>query len=174
MTCGSRSLTSNVQRQRESQVKCPSRCFRHYAKTLKTLNPESHAKMSGDIHTDAPMTFWQRVGRIAKEIGFPERPRTADDEEPPPAPSIVMLYRLRDGELPLGQLSSSEERWLRKAFTFLKRIDYWRRKQGSNAHCIFEFGRIYFQCLAPPHGRYLRCEAVSEEYVPEVNPTSSH
>src|SRR5260370_11827091 len=60
MTCGSRSLTSNVQGQRESQVKCPSRCFRHYAKTLKTLNPESHAKMSGDRAREYTFRQWNR------------------------------------------------------------------------------------------------------------------
>ena len=48
MTFGSKNLTSNVQGQRQSQVKCPSRCFRHRAKALKTRNPESHAKMSSD------------------------------------------------------------------------------------------------------------------------------
>jgi hypothetical protein len=120
------------------------------------------------LHTNAPMRFWQRVGRIAKEMGFPQPPRAADDEEPKPAPSVVILHRLREGEPPLGQLSSSEERWLRTAFSYLRRIDYWRRKNGSNAHCIFELGCVYFQCLAPSHDRYLRCEAVSEKYVPEL------
>src|SRR5271165_2970499 len=48
MTFGSKNLTSNVEGQRKSQVKCPSRCFRRYVKPLKTRNPESHTKMSSD------------------------------------------------------------------------------------------------------------------------------
>jgi hypothetical protein len=120
------------------------------------------------LRNNESMMFWRRVGRIAKEIGFPPLPRTVGDDEITPAPSIVILHRLKQGEPPLGQLSSSEERWLRTAFTYLRRIDHWRRKNGSNAHCIFECGCVYLQCLAPPHGRYLRCEAVSDKYVTEV------
>lgn len=120
------------------------------------------------LRSNETKTFWRTVGRIAQEIGFPPLPADADDKEPKPAPSVVILHKLREGEPPLGELSSSEERWLRTAFAYLRRIDYWRRKNGLDAHCIFEFGRLYFQCLAPPYGRYLRCEAVSENYVPEL------
>jgi hypothetical protein len=121
------------------------------------------------LRNNVIMTFWRRVGRLAREIGFPPLPPTAEDDDAKPVPpSIVILHRLREGEPPIGQLSPSEEHWLRTAFTFLRRIDYWRRKSGSGAHCIFQIGLVYFQCLAPTYDRYLRCEAVSAKYVPEV------
>lgn len=119
------------------------------------------------LHTDEPTGFWHRVGRIAKEMGFPPSPLAAHDR-PKPALSMIALHKLREGEPPLGRISPSEEHWLRNAFFYLRRIDYWRRKNESNAHCIFEIGPVYFQCFAPPHDRYLRCEAVSDKYVPEV------
>jgi hypothetical protein len=60
--------------------------------------------------------------------------------------------------------------WLTNAMTYLIRIDESRRVENvyDNAYCIFEVGRIYFQCLAPPFGTYLRCESVSENFVPEL------
>lgn len=73
-------------------------------------------------------------------------------------------------ETPLGELSPVDRRWLETALTHLTQIDQNRRAENvcENAYCIFDIGLAYFQCLAPPYGSYLRCEAVSEKCVPEI------
>jgi hypothetical protein len=77
---------------------------------------------------------------------------------------------LRPGEPPLGELSGADLNWLTNALTYLIRIDESRRVENvyDNAYCVFEVGRIYFQCLALPFGTYLRYESVSENFVPEL------
>lgn len=77
---------------------------------------------------------------------------------------------LRPSEPSLGTLSSVDQNWLVAAIDHLIRIDKSRRAENAhgNSYCIFEAGRIYFQCLAPSFGTYLRCESVSEKFVPEV------
>ncbi len=54
--------------------------------------------------------------------------------------------------------------------THLIQIDKSRRADNvfGSAYCIFEVGPAYFQCLAPPFGMYLRCEAASEKFVHEL------
>ncbi len=49
-------------------------------------------------------------------------------------------------------------------------IDQSRRVENvnENAYCIFEVGPVYFQCLAPSFGTYLRCKSVSEKFAPEL------
>ncbi len=56
------------------------------------------------------------------------------------------------------------------ALAHLIQIDESRRVENvfGDAYCIFEAGRAYFQCLAPSFGTYLRCEAVSEKFIPEM------
>jgi hypothetical protein len=126
------------------------------------------------LRASNPPVFWRKVGRIAKERGIPAIPTVVDDSELvfdekwKAHPSIIVFRPLKRGESPLGNPSPPETRWLETAFIHLKRIDQWRMTEGSEAYCIFEAGRIYFQCLAPPHDRYLRCESVSEEYVREI------
>src|SRR5271165_1806840 len=71
MTFGSRNLTSNVQGQRKSQVKRPSRCFRRYVKLLKTCNPESHTKVSSDTQHEAKAEWAKEVERM-KLIHMPD------------------------------------------------------------------------------------------------------
>jgi hypothetical protein len=126
------------------------------------------------LRASDPSVFWRKVGRIAKELGIPAIPTVVDDSEIvfdekwKAHPSIIVFRPLKRGESPLGSPSPSETRWLQTAFIHLKRVDQWRMTESSDAYCIFEAGRAYFQCLAPPHDRYLRCESVSEEYVPEI------
>jgi hypothetical protein len=118
--------------------------------------------------------FWRKVGQVASELEFPAIPTVVDeselvfDEKWKAHPSIIVLRPLRKEEPPLGRLSPSETRWLETAFVNLTRIDQWRMTESSDAYCIFEVGPAYFQCLAPPYDRYLRCESVSEGYVPEI------
>ncbi|MDH2404211.1 hypothetical protein QCM77_30295 [Bradyrhizobium sp. SSUT18] len=118
--------------------------------------------------------FWRKVGRIAKELGIPAISTVVDeselvfDEKWKAHPSIIVFRPLRREESPLGNLSASEKRWLETAFIHLNRIDQRRMTESSDAYCIFEAGRAYFQCFAPTHDRYFRCESVSEEYVPEI------
>jgi hypothetical protein len=80
------------------------------------------------------------------------------------------VLALRPNEPSLGTLSSVDQNWLVAAIDHLIRIDKSRRAENAhgNSYCIFEAGRIYFQCLAPSFGTYLRCESVSEKFVPEV------
>jgi hypothetical protein len=112
------------------------------------------------LRASDPSVFWRKVGRIAKELGFPAIPIVLDDSELvfdekwKAHPSIVVFRPLRKEESALGQLSPSETRWLETVFVNLTRIDQWRMTENSDAYCIFEVGRIYFQCLAPPHDRY--------------------
>jgi hypothetical protein len=82
----------------------------------------------------------------------------------------ALLITLRLGEIPLGELSLVEQQWLETAMNHLTQIDQSRRAENvcDNAYCIFEAGRAYFQCLAPPSGSSLRCETVSEKYIPEM------
>ena len=80
------------------------------------------------------------------------------------------VLALRPSEPSLGTLSPVDQNWLVAAIDHLIRIDKSRRAENAhgNSYCIFEAGRIYFQCLAPSFGTYLRCESVSEKFVPEV------
>ena len=82
--------------------------------------------------------------------------------------ALAMAVRL--GEPPLGSLSLAEQNWIVTALTHLIKIDEYRNaaKREKSAHCIFEVGCIYFQCLAPYYARQLRCEAVSAKSVPEL------
>jgi type III secretion system-like peptide-binding chaperone len=52
----------------------------------------------------------------------------------------------------------------------LIQIDESRRAENAygSSYCIFEAGCAYFQCLAPSFATYLRCEAVSEKFVPKM------
>ena len=81
-----------------------------------------------------------------------------------------MLKKLRQDEPALGNLTATDQNWLKTAFADLIRIDESRRAENAyeNSYCIFLAGRAYFQCLAPAFGTYLRCEAVSEKFIPEM------
>jgi hypothetical protein len=85
----------------------------------------------------------------------------------------TLLVTLRQDEPPLDNLALADRNWLTTALTHLIKIDESRRAENvcENAYCIFEVGRTYFQCLAPPFGTYLRCESVSENFVPELAAT---
>ncbi|HWJ19015.1 MAG TPA: hypothetical protein VNR65_09850 [Geobacterales bacterium] len=67
-------------------------------------------------------------------------------------------------------MSLADQNWLAVALAYLIQIDESRRAENAygSSYCIFEAGRAYFQCLAPSFGTYLRCEAVSEKFVPEM------
>jgi hypothetical protein len=80
------------------------------------------------------------------------------------------VLALGPSEPSLGALSPVDQNWLVAALDHLIKIDKSRRVENAhgNSYCIFEAGRIYFQCLAPSFGTYLRCESVSEQFVPEV------
>jgi hypothetical protein len=86
------------------------------------------------------------------------------DEQRKASASRTFVMTLRPGEPPLGELSVADMNWLTTALTYLIRIDESRRVENvhDNAYCIFEVGRIYFQCLAPPFGTYLRCVSAFE------------
>jgi hypothetical protein len=70
----------------------------------------------------------------------------------------------------LGNLTVTDQYWLMTALARLIQIDESRRAENAHgsSYCIFEAGRAYFQCLAPAFGTYLRCESVSEKFVPEM------
>ncbi|WP_079601626.1 TY-Chap domain-containing protein [Bradyrhizobium erythrophlei] len=87
-----------------------------------------------------------------------------------PAAFETLLTTLRQDEPALGNLSVTDQNWLVTALAHLIQIDQSRRVENvsGDAYCIFEVGRAYFQCLAPSFGTYLRCEAVSEKFVPEM------
>jgi hypothetical protein len=87
-----------------------------------------------------------------------------------PAAFETLLTTLRQDEPALGNLSVMDQNWLVTALAHLIQIDESRRVENvfGDAYCIFEVGRSYFQCLAPSFGTYLRCEAVSEKFVPEM------
>jgi hypothetical protein len=87
-----------------------------------------------------------------------------------PAAFETLLTTLRQDEPALGTLSLADQNWLLTALNHLIRIDESRRVENvfEDAYCIFEVGRAYFQCLAPSFGTYLRCESVSEKFVPEM------
>ena len=82
----------------------------------------------------------------------------------------TLLTTLRHDEPALGSLSLADQNWLAVALAYLIQIDESRRAENASgsSYCIFEAGRAYFQCLAPSFGTYLRCEAVSEKFVPEM------
>jgi hypothetical protein len=90
-----------------------------------------------------------------------------------PAAFATLLTTLRQNEPTLGNLSVTDQNWLATALARLIQIDESRRVENvfGDAYCIFEVGRAYFQCLAPSFGTYLRCEAVSEKFVPEMGAT---
>jgi hypothetical protein len=87
-----------------------------------------------------------------------------------PAAFETPLTTLRQDEPALGNLSVTDQNWLVTALAHLIQIDESRRVENvfGDAYCIFEVGRAYFQCLAPSFGTYLRCESVSETFVPEM------
>jgi hypothetical protein len=87
-----------------------------------------------------------------------------------PAAFETLLTTLRQDEPALGTLSLADQNWLVTALNHLIRIGESRRVENvfGDAYCIFEVGRAYFQCLAPSFGTYLRCESVSEKFVPEM------
>jgi hypothetical protein len=82
----------------------------------------------------------------------------------------TLLTTLRQDEPALGSLSLADQNWLAVALAHLIQIDESRRAENAHgsSYCIFEVGRAYFQCLAPSFGTYLRCESVSEKFVPEI------
>lgn len=82
----------------------------------------------------------------------------------------ALLTTLRQDEPALGNLTVTDQNWLTTALAHLIQIDESRRAENAHgsSYCIFEAGRAYFQCLAPSFGTYLRCEAVSEKFVPEM------
>ena len=82
----------------------------------------------------------------------------------------TLLTTLRHDEPALGSLSLADQNWFSTALAHLIQIDESRRAENAygSSYCIFEAGRAYFQCLAPSFGTYLRCEAVSEKFVPEM------
>ena len=82
----------------------------------------------------------------------------------------TLLTTLRQDEPALGNLTVTDQSWLTTALARLIQIDESRRAENAHgsSYCIFESGRAYFQCLAPSFGTYLRCEAVSEKFVPEM------
>jgi hypothetical protein len=82
----------------------------------------------------------------------------------------TLIMALRPSEPALGSLSGTDQNWLATALTHLIQIDQSRKVENvfASAYCIFEVGVAYFQCLAPSFGTYLRCEAASEKFVPEL------
>jgi hypothetical protein len=82
----------------------------------------------------------------------------------------TLLTTLRQDEPALGNLTVTDQSWLTAALAHLIQIDESRRAENAHgsSYCIFEAGRAYFQCLAPSFGTYLRCESVSEKFVPEM------
>jgi len=82
----------------------------------------------------------------------------------------TLLTTLRQDEPTLGNLTVTDRNWLTVALAHLIQIDESRRAENAHgsSYCIFETGRAYFQCLAPSFGTYLRCESVSEKFVPEM------
>jgi hypothetical protein len=82
----------------------------------------------------------------------------------------VAMEALRPDEQPLGSLTSKEQSWLATAFAHLNKL-YENRGAGrpaNNAVCVFDFGNIYVQFLAPWDAELLVCETVSAKSVPEV------
>jgi hypothetical protein len=140
------------------------------------------------LRTDTSPAFWRKVGRIAERLGYPKfRSAVVAEGSKKDVSGFVflggnvyeqwkssalttLLATLRQDELPLGDLSTVEQNWLTTAFTHLIQIDQSRRVENAfgSAYCIFEVGLAYFQCLAPSFGTYLRCEAASEKFVPEL------
>jgi hypothetical protein len=82
----------------------------------------------------------------------------------------TLLTTLRQDEPALGNLTVTDQNWLTTALAHLIQIDESRRAENAHgsSYSIFEAGRAYFQCLAPSFGTYLRCESVSEKFVPEM------
>jgi hypothetical protein len=87
-----------------------------------------------------------------------------------PAALETLLTTLRQDEPALGNLTVTDRNWLTAALAHLIQIDESRGAENAHgsSYCIFEAGRAYFQCLAPSFGTHLRCEAVSEKFVPEM------
>jgi hypothetical protein len=87
-----------------------------------------------------------------------------------PAAFETLLTTLRQDEPALRNLTVTDQNWLTTALAHLIQIDESRRAENAHgsSYCIFEAGRAYFQCLAPAFGTYLRCESVSEKFVPEI------
>jgi hypothetical protein len=92
------------------------------------------------------------------------------DEQCKAVASKGLIATLQQDEVPLGNLSLADQNWLTTALAYLIQIDESRKAENvfGSAYCIFEVGLAYFQCLAPSFGAYLRCESVSENFVPEM------
>jgi hypothetical protein len=136
--------------------------------------PEKQAEPSANNETIA-----DTVGRtIANNPRFKEVKNSKGymffgghiDEQSKASAIKTWATTLRPGEPTLGSLSLVEKKWLATALTHLIQVDESRKAENvfGSAYCIFEVGLAYFQCLAPSFGTYLRCESVSEKFVPAI------